>query len=110
VFSQGSKPIDLAGTSLLLCGAIKLCDFGHVYADHRSHIDWSHRLEEEMFNQGDFERSLGLPVSPLMDRTKDGVTKTQIGFFEFVVLPLVSAWIESFPACKQGLGDAIKVR
>ena len=57
-----SEYIDELDTSLLLCWAIKLCEFGHVYADHRSHIDWSHRLEEEMFNQGDFERSLGLPV------------------------------------------------
>ena len=33
-----------------------------------------------------------------MDRKKPGVTKSQKGFFEYVVGPLVAAWTESFPA------------
>jgi hypothetical protein len=37
---------------------------------------------QEMFRQGDRERELGLPISPLMDRTKAGVTKSQPGFFQ----------------------------
>ena len=30
-----------------------------------------------MFQQGDQERALRLPVSPLMDRSKSGITKSQ---------------------------------
>ena len=30
-----------------------------------------------MFRQGDQERALRLPVSPLMDRSKSGITKSQ---------------------------------
>jgi hypothetical protein len=45
-------------------------------------------LLQEMFRQGDKEKSLGQPVSPLMDRTKGGVTKSQCGFFNIVALPL----------------------
>jgi cAMP-specific phosphodiesterase 4 len=41
-----------------------------------------------MFQQGDQERALGQRVSPLMDRTKGGVTKSQCGFFNVVALPL----------------------
>ena len=41
-----------------------------------------------MFLQGDRERALGQPVSPLMDRTKGGVTKSQTGFFSIVALPI----------------------
>ena len=41
-----------------------------------------------MFRQGDRERALGQPVSPLMDRTKGGVTKSQTGFFNIVALPI----------------------
>jgi hypothetical protein len=33
----------------------------------------------QFFIQGDKERSAGLPVSPLMDRTKEGITKSQPG-------------------------------
>lgn len=36
-------------------------------------------LEEEFFRQGDMEKALKLPVSPLFDRTKPGVTKSQVG-------------------------------
>jgi hypothetical protein len=43
---------------------------------------------KEMFRQGDRERALGLPISPLMDRAKGGVTKSQTGFFSIVALPM----------------------
>ncbi len=36
-------------------------------------------LEEEFFRQGDAEREAGLPISPLFDRSKQGISKTQIG-------------------------------
>ena len=41
-----------------------------------------------MFRQGDRERALGQPISPLMDRTKGGVTKSQTGFFNIVAMPM----------------------
>jgi len=37
----------------------------------------------------------GLPVSPLFDRAKPGVTKSQIGFFDVVVLPLYQVSVRS---------------
>ena len=40
---------------------------------------WVHLLEEEMFTQGDLEKQRGYPVSPLMDRDKGGITKSQPG-------------------------------
>jgi len=46
-------------------------------------------LEEEFYRQGDREKAAQLPVSPLFDRAKPGVTKSQVGFFDVVVLPLV---------------------
>lgn len=41
-----------------------------------------------MFRQGDREKSLGQPVSPLMDRARGGVTKSQAGFFNIVARPI----------------------
>ena len=40
---------------------------------------WVSLLEEELFGQGDEEKARGLPVSPLFDREKPGVTKSQVG-------------------------------
>ncbi len=54
-------------------------------------------LEEEFFQQGDRERDLGLPISPLFDRAKQGVSKSQVGFYDFVALPLVHALSSAFP-------------
>lgn len=35
-------------------------------------------LEEECFRQGDLEKHNGLPVSPLFDRCKPGISKSQV--------------------------------
>ena len=40
---------------------------------------WLERPEEEFFLQGDKERDAGLPISPLFDRAKQGVSKSQVG-------------------------------
>jgi len=39
-------------------------------------------------------------MSPLCDRTKQGVTKSQVGFFEFVVLPLFNNYCHRFTPAK----------
>lgn len=44
-------------------------------------------LLEEFFRQGDLERELGLPFSPLCDRNNTLVAESQIGFIEFIVEP-----------------------
>jgi len=58
-------------------------------------------LEEEFFAQGDRESKLGMPdVSFLMDRKKPGASDTQVGFFDFVVLPLFNALASAFPTAR----------
>ena len=53
-------------------------DLGHLASPWEVHRQWVTRLEEEMFLQGDKERAAGMPVSPLMDRHKTGITKSQV--------------------------------
>ena len=43
------------------------------------HLRWVAALEEEFFRQGDMEKAHSLPVSPLFDRAKPGITKSQVG-------------------------------
>ena len=38
----------------------------------------------QFFRQGDLEKFNGMVVSPLFDRSKQGVTRSQIGFFDIV--------------------------
>lgn len=44
---------------------------------------------EENFLQGDEEKLLGLPVSPLNDREKATMSYSQIGFIEYLVAPFL---------------------
>ncbi len=60
-----------------------------------------------MTTQGDQERALSLPISPLMDRHKGGVTSSQTGFFDFVALPLFEAVAHALPGC-QPLLDGVR--
>lgn len=39
---------------------------------------WVNQLEEEFFRQGDVERANNMTISPLFDRSKQGITKSQV--------------------------------
>lgn len=78
--------------------ALKMADMGHLALSWTLHLRWVRRLEQEFFLQGDREQSLGMPeLSFLMDRSKPGVTQSQVGFFDFVVLPMVRSFLAAFP-------------
>ena len=51
----------------------------------------------EFFEQGDKEKAMKLPVSPMCDRATTAIPKTQIGFIDFVVQPLYTAWGRHLP-------------
>ncbi|KAG2444404.1 hypothetical protein HXX76_001157 [Chlamydomonas incerta] len=101
--SKGSRmgaapqPLDESERLLALCVAIKAADLGHLGESLEVHKRWLAGLEEEFFRQGDQEWELGMPISPLFDRAKQGVSKSQTGFYEFVGLPLVHALSSAFP-------------
>ncbi|KAG2437153.1 hypothetical protein HXX76_005820 [Chlamydomonas incerta] len=93
----GPRPIDDTERLLSLQIAIKAADIGHLGESLEVHKRWLAGLEEEFFRQGDKEKELGMPISPLFDRSKQGVGKSQVGFYEFVALPLVHALAGAFP-------------
>lgn len=61
---------------------------------------WVGQLEEEFFRQGDVERTSGMTISPLFDRSKQGITKSQVGFFDIVIIPLFHTFSKVFGNCK----------
>ncbi|KAG2451652.1 hypothetical protein HYH02_003432 [Chlamydomonas schloesseri] len=91
------KPLDDTERSLSLQVALKCADISNLGRELECYKRWVALLEEEMFLQGDKERELGITISPLCDRTKLGVSKSQTGFFDFVALPLVHAMTSAFP-------------
>ncbi|GLC41501.1 hypothetical protein PLESTB_001004600 [Pleodorina starrii] len=91
------KPLDETERLLSLQMVIKAADLGHLGEELDVHKRWLNSLEEEFFRQGDKERQLGIPISPLFDRAKQGVSKSQVGFYDFVALPMVHALCSVFP-------------
>ncbi|XP_037958873.1 calcium/calmodulin-dependent 3',5'-cyclic nucleotide phosphodiesterase 1A [Teleopsis dalmanni] len=66
------------------------CDISHPAKRWNLHHRWTMLLLEEFFRQGDLERELGLPFSPLCDRNNTLVAESQIGFIDFIVDPSMS--------------------
>jgi hypothetical protein len=77
--------------------ALKAADLGHLCDPTPLHLRWVAGLEEEFFRQGDAELAAGLPVTPLFDRSKPGVTKSQVTFMDIVAIPLFRALAQAFP-------------
>ncbi|GBM01360.1 Calcium/calmodulin-dependent 3',5'-cyclic nucleotide phosphodiesterase 1 [Araneus ventricosus] len=63
------------------------CDISHPSKAWDLHHRWTLLLMEEFFLQGDKEKALGLPYSPLCDRNTTLIAESQIGFIDFIVAP-----------------------
>ncbi|XP_017881147.1 uncharacterized protein LOC108625558 [Ceratina calcarata] len=82
--------------------ALKCADISNPCRPWDISRKWSHKVCEEFFRQGDYERRLNLPVTPLCDRHTTSIPKIQTGFFKFVVTPLYEEW-------HRFLGDGLSV-
>lgn len=75
---------------------LKAGDLGHACLPWHLHLQWTTRVTQEFYAQGDEERRLGLPVSALCNREEvDNLPKSQKGFLEFVVAPICQVMSES---------------
>ncbi|KAK9908731.1 hypothetical protein WJX75_002027 [Coccomyxa subellipsoidea] len=70
---------------------VHCCDIGNPAKPLEYSLQWTNRIMAENFAQGDRERREGLPVSPLCDRERVDVPKSQLTFLEYVVRPCFEA-------------------
>lgn len=75
-------------------------DVGHGCMPWEQHFHWSLRANLEFFEQGDEERRLGLPISPLCDRGSSDMVKGQCFFIDFMVKPLFQELLRVVPAAE----------
>jgi hypothetical protein len=76
------------------------CPTGHASKPLHLHQNWTHRVTEEFYRQGDDEKKALVPVSPFMDRGQADLPKAQVGFMNFLVR--FSCTI-AFSTCTRGL-------
>ena len=71
---------------------MKCGDVGHPSRPLELHLEWSKRICEEFYSQGDIERARGMKISPLCDRNvpASSYPQGQIGFINFVSKPVFS--------------------
>jgi len=70
------------------CLIIKASDIGHGALPWEQHEEWSYKLCQEFFEQGDAEKELGMPISALCDRDTVDFKKCQLGFLQYCCKPL----------------------
>ncbi|XP_026173807.1 cGMP-inhibited 3',5'-cyclic phosphodiesterase A-like isoform X2 [Mastacembelus armatus] len=78
---------------LLVCQmCIKLADVNGPLKCKELHLQWTEGIVNEFYEQGDEEASLGLPISPFMDRSAPQLAKLQESFITHIVGPLCSSY------------------
>ncbi|XP_061694989.1 cAMP-specific 3',5'-cyclic phosphodiesterase 4C-like isoform X2 [Syngnathoides biaculeatus] len=69
---------------------------------------WTDRIMDEFFQQGDRERERGMEVSPMCDKHTASVERTQVGFIDYVVHPLWETWADLVHPDAQDILDTLE--
>ncbi|XP_060241726.1 high affinity cAMP-specific 3',5'-cyclic phosphodiesterase 7A isoform X2 [Meriones unguiculatus] len=77
---------------LVLQMALKCADICNPCRNWELSKQWSEKVTEEFFHQGDIEKKYHLGVSPLCDRQTESIANIQIGFMTYLVEPLFTEW------------------
>uniref|UniRef100_A0A8C6TJ11 3',5'-cyclic-AMP phosphodiesterase n=1 Tax=Neogobius melanostomus TaxID=47308 RepID=A0A8C6TJ11_9GOBI len=72
--------------------ALKCADICNPCRPWELSKQWSEKVTEEFFQQGDIEKKHNLQVSPLCNRETNSVGNIQIGFMTYVAEPLFTEW------------------
>ncbi|XP_052336047.1 cAMP-specific 3',5'-cyclic phosphodiesterase 4B-like isoform X1 [Oncorhynchus keta] len=69
---------------------------------------WTERIMEEFFHQGDRERERGMEISPMCDKHTASVEKSQVGFIDYIVHPLWETWADLVHPDAQDILDTLE--
>lgn len=83
---------DRKDVRLLLAMCLHSADVSNPAKPWNLSVEWSARVMDEFFRQGDSEAGQGLPVSPFMDREKTNMAQCQIGFINILIKPFFEEW------------------
>ena len=107
LFCDQSRQITDSHIKVLTQLMLKCGDLSHTTYCWMSHRFWCERLQNEMFLQGDLESKNDIPVSAVTDRkSHKDVIKSQIGFFEVIVIPLYVSLTQAYPCAMPFLNGA----
>lgn len=74
-------------------------DLGNPVKPIAFYEKWVEHVTNEFFAQGDKEKELGLPISPMCDRSTTNIPTMQMGFIDFIIAPFYCTLFKLFPEC-----------
>jgi 3',5'-cyclic-nucleotide phosphodiesterase len=93
-FNMENEDFRVLGLQLIM----KVGDISNVARPFDIADKWCDILNVEFFHQGDLEKESGIGLtSPLNDRTTANKPKSQIGFYNFICLPLYTVVANLYP-------------
>nr|XP_020636712.1 cAMP-specific 3',5'-cyclic phosphodiesterase 4C isoform X3 [Pogona vitticeps] len=69
---------------------------------------WTDRIMVEFFHQGDCEREKGMEISPMCDKHRASVEKSQVGFIDYIAHPLWETWADLVHPDAQEILDTLE--
>ena len=91
---------------LMMQMLLKVADISNVSRPFELADKWCDVLCEEFFRQGDNEKRQGIELtSPLNDRENSNKPKSQIGFYNFICIPLYQVVARAFPQLEVNLNS-----
>jgi len=94
--------LSISDNQAVVARALLHCaDLSHAARPWKVAQAWAQRMQEELFIQGDQERSMGLLVQPQHNREMAALPDMQLGFIHAAVAPLVSAEVRLFRSWRQ---------
>jgi 3',5'-cyclic-nucleotide phosphodiesterase len=103
-FDMADEEFRLLGLQLIM----KVGDISNVSRPFEIADKWCDILNQEFFRQGDLEKETGIGLtSPLNDRETSNKPKSQIGFYNFICLPLYIVVARLYPPLQVNV-DSVK--
>ncbi|XP_055498028.1 cAMP-specific 3',5'-cyclic phosphodiesterase 4B isoform X2 [Leucoraja erinacea] len=69
---------------------------------------WTDRIMDEFFHQGDKERERGMEISPMCDKHTAIIEKSQVGFIDYIAHPLWETWADLVHPDAQDILDTLE--
>ncbi|MEQ2231692.1 cAMP-specific 3',5'-cyclic phosphodiesterase 4B [Ilyodon furcidens] len=92
----------------VLCNMVHCADLSNPTKPLDLYRQWTDRIMDEFFHQGDREREKGMEISPMCDKHTASVERTQVGFIDFIVHPLWETWADLVHPDAQDILDILE--
>ncbi|XP_054889247.1 cAMP-specific 3',5'-cyclic phosphodiesterase 4B-like isoform X3 [Poeciliopsis prolifica] len=92
----------------VLCNMVHCADLSNPTKPLDLYRQWTDRIMDEFFHQGDREREKGMEISPMCDKFTASVERTQVSFIDFIVHPLWETWADLVHPDAQDILDTLE--